>query len=301
MLDAELFYDSISLILCSCMIARFFWVCIHFAFLAIFSRSLIGLQTIGEEIRSRDKLKLLQDKEMFACGTPNGRWLGVIVLGGAKSETSPRVRTQLRAPMTSNATVADMCLCSNAEHQAFLRGLIADHLPLSSQMGVYDASAKLPQYCSAAAAKALSLLFTSADDVAMSWLSGFNAASAGPYTARVALTVPNSSLPAFEHVAAQSTFKFWAVFTCPDQPPQTMRIALVLHSEGEHSVSLDSAWLATLSYPSNSSHHGLFSALVRPPSSLSQRPSPVPFSGSTASEFLGNVVAALSCIESNQS
>ena len=252
-------------------------------------------QMIGEEIRLRDKSKLLRDEEMFACGTASGRWLGVIVLGGLKSEASPRARTELRALMSSNAAVADMCQCSNAEHQAFLRVLIADHLPVASQLGFCDSAVQLPQYCTAAAAKALALLLTSADDISMSWLAGFNAASTGPYTARVALTVANSSLPAFEFVAAQSMFKFWALFTRPDQCPQPLRLVLALNPAGEHSVSLDSAWMSslTLPLPNNSPHFSLFSALTRPPSSSSQRPSPLSFPGSTAAEFLGSISASL--------
>jgi hypothetical protein len=260
-----------------------------------YSWHLIGFfQAIGEEIRLRDKTKLLRENEMFACGTASGRWLGVVVIGGMKSEgMAPRVRTELRAPMKSNATVADMCQCSNAEHQAFFRALIADHLPVASQLGHGDAAAQLPQYCSAAAAKAMALLFASADDTAISWLAGLNTASTGPYTARVALTVPNSSLPAFEFVAAQSTLKFWALLTRPLQPPQPLRIALAVHPAGEHSVSLDGAWLASLVLPHNSPHQSLFSALTRPPPAPPQRPSPVSFSASTAAEFLGSIAAQL--------
>ena len=251
------------------------------------------VQTIGEEIRSRDKFKLLRDEEMFACGTASGRWLGVIVWGGLKSEASPRARMELRAPTTSNATVADMCQSSNAEHQAFLRTLIADHLPFPSQLGSCDASDQRPQYCSAAAAKSLALLFTCADDVSMSWLAGFNAASAGHYSVCVALTVSNSSIPAFEFVTSQSTFKFWALFTRSDHPSQLLRFALALNPAGEHSVSLDSAWLASLVLADNSPHNGLISALTLPPSSSAQRPSPLSFSGSTAAEFLGSLTASL--------
>jgi hypothetical protein len=214
-------------------------------------------------------------------------------LGGLKSEASSRPRTELRALMTSNATVADMCQCSNAEHQAFLRALISEHLPVSSQPGFSDAATQLPLYCSSAAAKALALLLTSADDISMSWLAGFNAASTGPYNARVALTVPNSSLPAFEFVASQSTFKFWALLTRLDHPSQPLRIALTLNPAGEHVVSLDSAWLASQTLPSNSPHRDLFSALTLPPSSSSQRSSPLSIPGSTAAEFLGCIAASL--------
>jgi hypothetical protein len=230
---------------------------------------------------------------MFAGGTASGRWLGVVVIGGIKSEAAPRVRTELRAPTTSNATVVDMCQCSNAEQQAFFRALIADHLPVSSQLGHADDAALLPQYCSAAAAKALALLFASADDTAISWLAGFNAASAGPYTARVALTIPNSTLPAFEFVAAQSTLKFWAVLTRSNQPPQPLRIALALHPAGDHSVSLDGSWLPSLVVPPNSPHQSLFSALTRPPPAPSQRPSAMSFAASTAAEFLGGIATSL--------
>jgi hypothetical protein len=230
---------------------------------------------------------------MFACGTTSGRWLGAIVWGGLKSDASPRARMELRAPTTSNATVADMCQCSNAEHQAFLRALIADHLPVPSQLGSCDASDQRPQYCSAAAAKSLALLFTCADDVSMSWLAGFNAASAGRYSVCVALTVSNSSIPAFEFVTSQSTLKFWALFTRSDHPSQLLRFALALNPAGEHSVSLDSAWLASLVLADNSPHSGLISALTLPPSSSTQRPSPLSFSGSTAAEFLGSLTSSL--------
>lgn len=231
---------------------------------------------------------------MFACGTASGRWLGVIVLGGTKLDTSTRARTELRAPLSSNDTVSDMCHCSNAEHQAFLRMLIAEHLPVSSQLGFCEQSSQLPQFCSAAAAKALAQLFCSADDATMSWLAGFNAASSVPYTVRVALTVPNMSLPAFEFVTSQSTFKFWALFSLPDQSVQPLRISLVLHVAAEHTASLDSVWLASLILPQSSPYDDLFSTLTQPPSSSSPRFLPVSFPASTAAEFLAGISASLS-------
>ncbi len=235
---------------------------------------------------------------MFACGAASGRWLGVVVLGGSKSETSTRARVVLRAPLTLNNTVADMCQCSNAEHQAFLRLLIAEHLPVSAQLGFSEATSQPLQYCSSAAAKAFALLFCSADDTVMSWLSRFNAATCGPYTVRVPLTVPipNLSLPAFEFVTSQSTFKFWALFSLPSQSPHPLRISLVLNSAAEHTASLDSAWLASQVLPHDSPQDTLFSALTQPSSSSSSRLLPISFPASTAAEFLGSVSASLSSL-----
>ncbi len=250
-------------------------------------------QIIGEEIRFKDKSKLLRDDEIFACGTTSGRWKGVIVLGGTKSEASSRACTRLRAPVTSNDTLADMCQCDNAEHQAFLRLLMAEHLPVASQLSSVESSSQLPQYCSAAAAKALALLFCSAGDTVMSWLAGFNTAISGPFTARVALTVPNSSIPAFEFVPSQSTFKFWATFSRPGQPSQPLRIALALHPAAEHSASLDSTWLASLIQPHGTTLDGFVSALSQPPSSSSPRVLPISFPASTAAEFLSSISASL--------
>jgi hypothetical protein len=176
---------------------------------------------------------------MFSCGNSSGRWLGVVVIGGLKTEASTRMRTELRAPLTLHATVEDMCVCSNIELQSFFRALISGHVPVPSQLAYCDSAAHLPQYCSAAAAKSLAVLLSSVDTTAVSWLAGLHGASAGPYTAYVALTIPHFSLPAFEFVSSQSMLKFWALFTLPDGwtavgwrlwcCPTTRRIRLCFH------------------------------------------------------------------------